>query len=197
MTEEQATELASVVGDPHEQAHRPPADLGDVLAEGTETSETEKISSPRRPREPRRVPVHLEVQTTVLEPTDPACEHCGQLGEKISEEVSEQVDSIPARLIVRRTVRIKRGCQCGCGQIALAPLPPRLLPWSRSSANALASGSLARIIRFIATMFVNSNLATHGAETTPKGLRHFELYDDNTFLFDDLVISSLWMKPTK
>jgi hypothetical protein len=34
-------------------------------------------------------------------------------------------------------------------------------------------------------VFNNSNLATHGAETSPKGLRHFELYE-NTFLFDDL-----------
>jgi len=130
MTEEQATELASVVGDLHEQEQRPPADVQDVLAEETQTSETEKISSPRRPRQPRQIPVHLEVQTTVLEPTDAACEHCGQLGDKIGEEVSEQVDLIPARLIVRRTVRLKRRCQCGCGQIAIAPLPPRLLPGS-------------------------------------------------------------------
>lgn len=34
-------------------------------------------------------------------------------------------------------------------------------------------------------LFNNSNLATHGAETSPMGLRHFELYD-NAFLFDDL-----------
>jgi len=32
---------------------------------------------------------------------------------------------------------------------------------------------------------INSNVATHGAETSPEGLRHFELYD-NTFLFDNL-----------
>ncbi len=130
MTEEQASELASVVGDLHEPTPRPPADVQDVLAEETQTSEAEKAKLPRRQRKRRQVPVHLEVQTTVLEPTDPACEHCGQLGDKIGEEVSEQVDLIPARLIVRRTVRIKRGCQCGCGPIAIAPLPPRLLPGS-------------------------------------------------------------------
>ncbi len=122
--------LAPVAGDLHEPAPRPPADVQDVLAEETQTSEAEKAKLPRRQRKRRQVPVHLEVQTTVLEPTDPACEHCGQLGDKIGEEVSEQVDLIPARLIVRRTVRIKRGCQCGCGPIAIAPLPPRLLPGS-------------------------------------------------------------------
>jgi len=35
------------------------------------------------------------------------------------------------------------------------------------------------------SIFNNSNVATHGAETSQQGLRHFELYD-NTFLFDDL-----------
>jgi hypothetical protein len=34
-------------------------------------------------------------------------------------------------------------------------------------------------------LFNNSNVATHGAETSPEGLRHFELYD-NIFLFDNL-----------
>lgn len=34
-------------------------------------------------------------------------------------------------------------------------------------------------------VFNNSNVATHGAETSQHGLRHFELYD-NEFLFDDL-----------
>jgi len=34
-------------------------------------------------------------------------------------------------------------------------------------------------------VFNNSNLGSHGAETSPAGVRHFELYD-NTFLFDDL-----------
>jgi len=34
-------------------------------------------------------------------------------------------------------------------------------------------------------LFNNSNLGSHGAETSPEGLRHFELYD-NTFLFDNL-----------
>ena len=131
MTEEQASQLAAVVGDLHEQEQRPPSDLGEVLTPETQTSEKEKISPPRRQRKPRQIPVHLEVQTTVLEPAEAACEHCGRLGDKIGEEVSEQVDLIPARLIVRRTVRIKRRCQCKCGQIAIAPLPPQLLPASK------------------------------------------------------------------
>ena len=131
MTQEQATQLASVAGDLHDQAQRPPADSDDVLQGQAQTSQPQNTSGPERKRKPRQIPVNLEVQTRVLEPTDAACEHCGRLGDPIGEEVSEQVDLIPARLIVRRTVRIKRRCQCGWGQIAIAPLPPQLLPGSK------------------------------------------------------------------
>ena len=129
MTEEQATELAAVVGDLNEQEQRPGADSDTVLEE----DDTQKGSetSARRKARARQVPVHLEVETTILEPTDPPCAECGKMGEEIGREVSEQVDLIPAKLIVRRTVRIKRKCHCGCGSIAIAPLPPQILPSSK------------------------------------------------------------------
>ena len=133
MTEEQAAELAAVVGDLTEQQQRPGADSATVLApeDEPESSQTPKQDPPRRPRRARQVPVHLEVETTVLEPTEPPCEVCRQMGEEIGLEISERVDLIPAKLIVRRTVRIKRKCRCGCGQIAIAPLPPQILPGSK------------------------------------------------------------------
>src|SRR5215207_2684742 len=53
------------------------------------------------------------------------------MGAEVSREVSEVIDLVPAKLIVRRTVRIKRKCQCGCGGIAIASLPPQLLPGSK------------------------------------------------------------------
>ena len=131
MTEEKAAELGALAGDLHDQEQRPAAESDDVLEVEVEIAETEQKSSPRRPRQPRQIPVNLEVQTSVLEPVGAVCEHCGRLGDKIGQEVSEQVDLIPARLIVRRTVRIKRRCQCGCAKIAIAPLPPQLLPGSK------------------------------------------------------------------
>lgn len=135
MTEEQAAELAQVTGDLSEQQQRPSPDSEDLLRdeeqEKEEQSESGETSTRRRRRRPRQLPVHLEVQTTVLEPTEPPCEHCGQMGAEIGREVSEVIDLIPAKLIVRRTVRIKRRCSCGCGAIAIAPLPPQLLPGSK------------------------------------------------------------------
>jgi len=130
LTPEQEAELAEVAGDLQEQVARPGTDSQEVLIDGTE-SEQKEDNKPRRRRQRRPLPVELEVITTVLEPADAACEHCGKLGDKIGEEVSEQVDLIPAKLIVRRTVRIKRACRCGCGGVAIAPLPAALIPGSR------------------------------------------------------------------
>jgi len=130
LTPEQEAELAEVSGDLNEQSQRPGADSEYVLDEDTEEEQKEK-KPPRRRGKRREIPVDLEVITTVLEPESAACEQCGQLGDKIGEEVSEQVDLIPARLIVRRTVRLKRACQCGCGGVAIAPLPANLIPGSR------------------------------------------------------------------
>jgi len=130
LTAEQETQLAEVAGDLQEQVARPGTDSEGVLTEETE-SEQKEDKKLRRPRQRRPLPVELEVMTTVLEPADAACPHCGKLGDKIGEEVSEQVDLIPAKLIVRRTVRIKRGCQCGCGGVAIALLPAALIPGSR------------------------------------------------------------------
>lgn len=130
LTPEQEAELGEVAGDLEEQVSRPATDSEELLSE--ETSAPPKEDKPPRRRRGRRpVPVDLEVITTVLEPVDAACGQCGQLGDKIGEEVSEQVDLIPAKLVVRRTVRIKRACRCGCGGVAIAPLPAALIPGSR------------------------------------------------------------------
>jgi transposase len=127
LTEEQEEQLAAVADDLQDQAERSPPDSDEVLE--AEVDDAPKKKKKRGGRHP--LPVHLEVQTTVLEPEHANCEYCGQLGQEIGRETSEQVDLIPAKLIVRRTVRIKRRCQCGCGKIAIAPLPAQLIPSSK------------------------------------------------------------------
>jgi transposase len=126
----QEAQLAVVAQDLIEQAERAIPDSQDILAdEGGDSPEGKPSRRSRGGRHP--LPVQLEVHTTVLEPEQAECEICGRLGDKIGEEVSEQIDLIPAQLVVRRTVRIKRRCHCGCGGIAIAPLPAALLPGSK------------------------------------------------------------------
>lgn len=123
LTPEQEAQLAEVAQDLVEELDRP-------RAVSTEALEAE--TPPRRPRRARHpLPVHLEVATTVLEPEiKPVCPRCGQV-RCIGEEVTEEIDVIPARLIRRRIVRPKYACRCGDSGVTIAPLPPRLVPQSR------------------------------------------------------------------
>jgi len=124
LSPEQEQQLAEVVIDLHEQDQRPPADSVEIV-----DAQTTPGNGCRSPRRRHRMPAQLEVLSQVLEPE--ACPHCGALGERIGEEVSEELDLIPARLVLRRTIRVKRVCRCGCGGIAIAPLPAKLLPGSK------------------------------------------------------------------
>ncbi len=53
------------------------------------------------------LPDHLETATVILEPDAQVCSGCGKPWQGIGEEVSEEIDLIPAQLIRRRTVRPK------------------------------------------------------------------------------------------
>lgn len=73
---------------------------------------------------------------------------CGHQLVRIGEEVSEQLDIVPARVKVIRTVRPQYGCRnCeGSGDeekpaVRIAPMPPRILPQSTA-----AEGLLAHIV---------------------------------------------------
>jgi transposase len=74
------------------------------------------------------------------------CPCCGEMRERIGEEVSEKLDWVPAKLKVLQTVRPKYACR-GCdaagdgGQVAVAELP--LSPIERGLA---APGLLAQVI---------------------------------------------------
>ena len=128
LTPEEDSQLAELAGDLNEQAQRdPPA------SDGVLEAEAEPKDPPQRRRRGRQpFPENLERQHQVLEPTQlPPCPGCGQPPVRIGEEISEELDYVPAKLVVRRTVRPKYACRCGCGGVAIAPLPPRLLPQSK------------------------------------------------------------------
>ena len=130
LTEEQREQLEQVGGDLQDQAERPGALSTEVLE--PEPDEPEEKAKEKRRRVPRHpLPEHLETETVVLEPDQTRCPHCGEEMGVIGEEVSEELELIPAKLIRRRTIRRKRACRCGEAGVAIAPLPPRLIPQSR------------------------------------------------------------------
>ena len=52
-----------------------------------------------------------------------SCGDCNGPLHKVSEEVSEQLESVPAKLYVKQHVRIKYGCRCCEDKIITAPMP--------------------------------------------------------------------------
>lgn len=138
LTPEEEAQMAEVAADLQEEAAQESPLSDQVLADQDE-QESEAGGKPKdKAKPPRRrpgrhpMPEHLERQTVVLEPEGlTPCEHCGQPPGCIGQEVSEELEYVPAKVIVRRTVRPKYACRCGCGGVRVAPLPPRLVPQSK------------------------------------------------------------------
>lgn len=130
---EQEAQLQQLVVDAREQSRRPSPVSQEVLEEAVAKERSEQRQ--RAKERPRRQapPVELEKQQIILEPEDRFCPASGQERPVISEEISTEYDYVPAKLIIREIVRPKYGsCQnlC-CAGVAIAPLPPRLLPQSK------------------------------------------------------------------
>lgn len=136
LTSEEEAQMAEVAADLQDQAEQEPP-LSQEVLEGQAEQESEAADKPKdAPQRQRRrrhpLPEHLERQTVVIQPEGLApCEHCGRPLLSIGQEVSEELEYVPAKLIVRRTVRPKYACRCGCGGVQVAPLPARLVPQSK------------------------------------------------------------------
>jgi transposase len=125
LTAEQEAQLQALQQDLADQARRPPSARDEILDE-------ERAARPRRRRRPPHgLPVPLKIETITLEPTATTCPCCGKPLQRIGEEVTEEIDLIPATLLRRRLVRPKYACACGEAGVAIAPLPPRLIPQSK------------------------------------------------------------------
>jgi len=141
LTKEQQEQLSRLGQDLEAEAQRPEA-ASDGILEEEETKKKRRRKVRRRARHP--LPAHLETETITIEPQLAPCPCCGNMPEQIGEEVSEEIDLIPAKLIRRRTVRPKYACRCGEAGVAIAPLPPRLIPQSRLGLGLAVHVILAR-----------------------------------------------------
>jgi transposase len=99
-----------------------------AAAEGKPSSPDETPPPPARPpRHTNRgaLPEHLPREHHFIEPEDKACPECGGAMHLIGEDVSEQLDRVPATLKVKVTHRPKYGCRCcECAPVQ-APAPER------------------------------------------------------------------------
>jgi transposase len=143
LTPEQQEQLSALNQDLEADAQRPDAASDGVLDEDEEDEEQKKHTRRRRGgRHP--LPSHIETETITIEPDLVPCPCCGKMPERIGEEVTEEIDFIPAKLIRRRIVRSKYAYRCGEAGVIIAPLPPRLLPQSRLGLGLAVHMALAR-----------------------------------------------------
>jgi transposase len=72
-----------------------------------------------------RLPDHIERIDVIhdIKAGEKQCPHCHQPRHSIGERASEQLDFVPAKLIVRRHRCLKYACRCGQGGVVQAPLP--------------------------------------------------------------------------
>jgi len=143
LTPEQQEQLSALNQDLEADAERPDAASDGVLDEDEEDDKQRKRTQRRRGgRHP--LPAHIETETITIEPDLVPCLCCGKMPERIGEEVTEEIDFIPAKLIRRRIVRPKYAHRCGEAGVAIAPLPPRLVPQSRLGLGLAVHMVLAR-----------------------------------------------------
>ena len=68
---------------------------------------------------------------------------CGQALKRIGEEVSEQLDCVPAQFFVLRHIRGKYACAC-CQTIAAAPMPAQMIDKGIPAPGLLAQVAVAK-----------------------------------------------------
>jgi len=127
---------------------------GEVLNEAEQLAdeETEQAHSPEperaivkkqnKPRRPR-IAAELPRVDVIHDIDDKTCACCGHALHRMGEEVSEQIEFIPAQIRVTRNIRPKYSCRKCETQgtdvsIQIADVPPAIIPKSMATASLLA-----------------------------------------------------------
>jgi transposase len=124
-------------------------DATPVAADQTAASE-EPVARHKKPgRKP--LPVHLPRQRVEhdLPESDKVCSCCHGALHRIGEETTEQLDIVPAKVVVLEHVRFKYGCrQCErhgeTSKIVTSPMPAQPIPGSIASPSTLATVMTAK-----------------------------------------------------
>jgi hypothetical protein len=106
----------------------------DEASPGDDAAQSNRPAKRQHSRAP--LPDHLERQTEVLSPGD-ACASCGGTLRPLGEDVTQELEYIPGRFVVRQIVRPRMACKC-CETFAQAPLPSRPIERGRAGPGLLA-----------------------------------------------------------
>jgi transposase len=117
--------------------------LGQAIEERQATSQAPVKNTPSKPSHRNgRVPLpeHLPRERIEYHPSeqDLQCAVCGQRKEPMGEEITEQLDYVPASFIVRQHVRVKYACKSCQEGVVIADLPARPIEKGRPGEGLLA-----------------------------------------------------------
>ena len=128
--------LKSGEGEPETEADEPPDEIDDAddkLRAASEIDDDLAALETRPPRQPPSrtpAPEHLpRVENPIVVPLDKrACPKCGGERVCIGHDITEVVDLIPAKVIVRRDAREKLACPPCDGEVVRAPIGDKVVP---------------------------------------------------------------------
>jgi transposase len=108
-----------------------------------------------------------------LPEAEKVCPHDGTTLERIGEEISEQLDVIPAKVQVLRHIRPKYACPCCREGIKTALMPPQPIPRSIASARLLAHICTAKYVDALPLYRQEDILKRAGIELPRATLAHW------------------------
>ena len=108
----------------------------EAAAEEQKAEQHSDAKPTKRKHSRKPLPDHLERMDEVLSAGD-ACSDCGGNLRQLGEDVTEELEYIPGRFVVRRIVRPRMACTC-CEAFSQAPLPSRPIERGRPGPGLLA-----------------------------------------------------------
>src|SRR5579863_431969 len=170
-----------------------PLKLDDVVITSTPTpandddaAERPAGQTPSRSKAARNIgalPKHLPRYEVVIEPESMVCPCCQGPLHLIGEDVSEQLDVIPAVLQVKRTRRPRYGCRACEGAVVQAKAPPRLVDNGMATTELITSIVVAKFAWHTPLNRQTQILRGHGIELDRSTLVHW------------VMRAAWWLKP--
>jgi transposase len=113
------------------------ADCNKVIDNSLEESESDKNNKEKNKPKRKSLPDHLPREEKIINP-DPICPECGSNDlRKISDDITETLDYIPASFKVIRTVRPRCTCKT-CDNIVQAEVPDKAIAKGKAESGLLA-----------------------------------------------------------
>lgn len=142
-----------------------------------------RASRPKAARNIGALPKHLPRCEIVIDPESTVCPCCGGAMHLIGEDVSEQLDVIPAVLQVKRIRRPRYGCRSCEGAVVQAKAPPRLVENGMATTALITSIVVAKFAWHLPLNRQTHMFRGHGIELDRSTLVHW------------VIRAAWWLRP--